>query len=132
MESHQSISNMASMPMKISRIAGGGESLHLKQNKVYRVPKRIFISTNSISLVAMTHGIRNKELLVLGRRVIKSEYTATCQVLLVTVLKKYRSSLREKNSFSFVADVIFLHFDCSWRLTCSSPPCNTPRFLFLL
>lgn len=56
-----------------------------KQMKHTGSLRRFFISINNISLAMITHRIRNEKGLVLGRCAIKTEYTATCQVLLVTV-----------------------------------------------
>ena len=87
MESQQSICNTTGVSKKIREIAGTKKKSvsETKQMKHTGSLRGFFISINNISLAMITHRIRNEKGLVLGRCAIKTEYTATCQVLLVTV-----------------------------------------------
>jgi hypothetical protein len=71
-----------------------------KKNPVSKTKQSIeasqegFIHTNNVSLVMRTNRSRNKEGLVLARCVIKTKYTASCELLVVTVFYTYRFSPR--------------------------------------
>lgn len=92
MESQQSICNTIGVSKKKKKIREIAGTKKKKKNSVSEAkqtehtgsPRGFLISINNINLAMISHKIRNEKGLVLGRCAIKTEYTATCQVLLVT------------------------------------------------